>query len=126
MSENRHRVGYWDDYYAKHKELYKARAKAWRAANPRLHAHNALVSKYGMSMDEYEALLAKQKGVCAICSNPETRARKGKVYRLHIDHDHQTGRIRALLCHHCNAGLGHFRDDVETMAKALAYLRKKK
>lgn len=70
-------------------------------------------------------MLEAQNGVCAICGKPESRRSKktGHIYALHVDHDHKTGDIRGLLCHHCNAGLGHFADNVEAMEKAIAYLK---
>jgi len=113
---------YWALYYEKHKETYKARSKTWRALNKRQHAHNALMSKYGIAIGEYESLLAAQNGLCAICKKPETRQRNGTVYRLHVDHDHNTGAVRSLLCHHCNAGLGHFMEDPAIMRVALLYI----
>jgi hypothetical protein len=58
---------------------------------------------YGMTMAEYEALLAKQAHRCAVCRRPETKLRRnGQPYRLGVDHDHVTKTPRALLCHRCN------------------------
>jgi hypothetical protein len=79
----------------------------------------SLRAKYGMSMDDYAALIAKQKGVCAICGQPPNG--KGA---LHVDHDHATGAIRGLLCLTCNAGLGSFRDDPALLGRAVRYLRR--
>ena len=79
---------------------------------------------YGLTIAEYDALLAAQGGVCAICGKPETKRyeRTGGGYRLAVDHDHETGKVRALLCHACNAGIGHFNNDPELMAVAIHYL----
>ncbi len=82
-------------------------------------------SKYGISLREYEKMYKKQKGLCAICGEEETRKnRHTSVCRLHIDHDHITKKIRGLLCHKCNNGLGNFRDNPEFLLIAIQYLRR--
>lgn len=74
---------------------------------------------YGISRDEYVSLLAAQGGACAICRSPDFRGRTPCV-----DHDHETGAVRGILCDRCNTGLGYF-DDVEAgIAQALDYLRR--
>lgn len=84
--------------------------------------HN-LVKHYGLTPAEYDAMLAEQGGVCAICRQPETqRGPNGEVRPLSVDHDHATGEICGLCCSRCNTGLGWFRDDPALMAEALAYL----
>lgn len=71
---------------------------------------------YGISLDEYTALLEQQNGMCAICETPESdRA-------LAVDHSHETGEVRGLLCKSCNRALGMFRDDPSLLKKALLYL----
>lgn len=72
---------------------------------------------FGISVEDYEQMLNNQGGVCYICKSPP----KGK--RLAVDHDHTTGKIRSLLCQHCNTGLGHFRDSEELLTKAINYLK---
>lgn len=88
-----------------------------------------LKRKFGLSETGYAALETKQKGLCAICKQPETAlhlrspdSRKHTLQRLSVDHDHTTGRIRGLLCKRCNAGLGHFADDPSCLQAAVAYL----
>lgn len=81
--------------------------------------------QYGMTLREYEALHATQKGLCAICGEPETRQHnKGRTYQLSVDHSHTTGIVRSLLCSACNAGLGYFRDDPRRLQAAIKYLKK--
>lgn len=65
-------------------------------------------------------LREKQRGRCAICDIPEEEAPKK---RLHLDHDHKTGVIRALLCGNCNVGIGHFRESIELLQAAIDYLQ---
>lgn len=71
---------------------------------------------YGLGPGEYDALLAAQGGACAIC-------RGKRSYRLNVDHDHKTGRIRGLLCRMCNGRLlTAAKDDPETLIRAANYL----
>lgn len=75
--------------------------------------------KYGFGEVVYQELVEEQEGRCAICEEVPT---KGRGKKLHIDHDHVTGKIRGLLCGPCNTALGGFRDDVEIVRKAADYL----
>ena len=83
----------------------------------RLHGssrHYHLMRRYGIWADEVAAMVTAQGGVCAVCRE----AAPG-----HVDHDHLTGRVRGVLCFNCNGGLGQFRDRIEVLEKAAAYLR---
>lgn len=83
------------------------------------------VLSYGIPVAEYDAMTKAQNGVCAICSQPETvRHRSGKLRTLSLDHDHNTGALRELLCGKCNKALGGFGDSQEVLGRALAYLKK--
>lgn len=84
----------------------------------------ALKSKFGITPEKYVEMLLAQNGVCAVCSKPETSIHNGKVRPLSVDHDHETGAVRDLLCGKCNSGLGYFNDDLTLMAKAIGYLRR--
>ncbi len=78
---------------------------------------------YGITLNEYAAMLADQQGVCAICHKEETqRHSSGKVRDLSVDHDHTTGAVRGLLCNRCNTGIGFLQDDVDISTRAVAYL----
>jgi hypothetical protein len=69
---------------------------------------------YGLTFDEFSEMLKQQDGRCAICGDqPE---------KLDVDHDHDTGKVRALLCPPCNRGLGQFRDRIGVVLAAVAYL----
>ena len=79
---------------------------------------------YGLTLEDYAKKLSAQKGVCAICEQPETRIFRGKIGLLNVDHDHSTGQIRDLLCNACNVSLGGFRDSPELLERAASYLRR--
>ena len=74
-------------------------------------------SKFGLDLDEYQSLIDKQDNRCAICHQEFQSSPKP-----HIDHDHITGKIRGVLCHSCNTGIGKLRDSVEILASAIVYL----
>ena len=76
--------------------------------------------KYGITLEEYNMLLGKQKNVCAICSEVCSSKR-----RLAVDHNHETGAVRGLLCSNCNRGLGLFKDKIDRLNKAIEYLGNK-
>jgi len=71
-----------------------------------------------LSPEDYDRMYDEQDG-CAVCGRPDA---DDSGARLVVDHDHETGRVRALLCRHCNAGLGHFADDPDRLRAAAAYL----
>lgn len=94
-----------------------------REYNAQPHRKRALRDGYyrrtfGISADEFDKLLGKQGGGCAICGK-----RPERMESLHLDHDHVTGRVRGILCIGCNQGLGQFYDDPELLQRAVAYLR---
>lgn len=83
----------------------------------------SLKSKFNITRKEYKRMLEAQKGVCFICGNKEVWKVNGKVKNLAVDHDHESGKIRGLLCQRCNQGLGHFQDDTDRMQSAINYLK---
>lgn len=91
------------------REFYKANEESVRGY--------WLKRNYGISLGQYNELFSKQGGVCAICG---LQNKNGK--RLHVDHDHKTKLVRGLLCSPCNLGIGIFRDSIEILDKAKAYL----
>jgi hypothetical protein len=75
--------------------------------------HYHLKRRYGIGADEFDDLVRQQGGVCLICGRPDPE---------HVDHDHETGIVRGILCFNCNGGLGQFRDSVDALRAAAAYL----
>lgn len=87
----------------------------------RVERKRALKRRYGLTLRQYEEMLWDQNGLCAICGR---RQEGGHSEQLFVDHDHQTGKIRALLCGPCNTGIGHFGENTERLLAAVDYLRK--
>jgi hypothetical protein len=77
---------------------------------------------YGISYSEYLTMLEAQGGCCAICGTNDTGKRKAFA----VDHCHETGKIRGLLCSNCNTGIGNLRDDIGLLERAIEYLRNTK
>ena len=97
--------------------------KAYHAKhNERLVRENAnrhLKRVYGITIEEYESMLDDRDGKCDICGRTDSRHRSGK---MQVDHCHESGEIRGILCFPCNSSLGGFGDDIETLRKALKYM----
>jgi hypothetical protein len=79
-----------------------------------------LLTRYGIEENDYDALLARQGGRCAICDATEPGGQR-RVFS--VDHDHMTGLVRGLLCGNCNFALGHFKDRPDLLERAVEYLR---
>jgi hypothetical protein len=99
---------------AKRDPAYRAKLRRAERTNNR---RSFLRTQYGISLEDYDAMLAQQGGVCAIC-------RKRSAKRLCVDHCHVTRTVRGLLCKKCNFGLGHFSDDPDLVDAAAVYLRR--
>jgi hypothetical protein len=116
---------YARNYYKKNKKKWNKYSKEWADKNKtqrqRIDRDKMLRSKYGISVEQYETMLKEQGGVCAICGGVNKDKR-----RLSVDHCHETGRVRGLLCRICNSNLGRWGDNEEGILKVLAYLRKTK
>ena len=107
-------------YYEKNREHILEKNAEWKAKArengwSRSDNNHYLGYKYGITLDEYEEMLAGQNGVCASCGTPPS----GR--KLSVDHDHETGVIRGLLCQPCNTALGLLKESPDRIASLLAY-----
>lgn len=111
---------YRKQYYTTNRETIRAKEKvrrqADRLAHPERYQAYARNFFYGLSQEQFAAMVTAQGGACALCRRVPSK--------LVVDHDHTTDRVRALLCTKCNVGLGHFNDDVGLLGDAIAYLRR--
>jgi hypothetical protein len=107
--------------------VYATRVKRLKESGEwaRKNASRVLKHEYGITLVEYEMLLAKQNGVCAICQQPEKTLDKknNSLRRLAVDHCHTTSKIRGLLCFYCNTGIGKFGDNPQLIERAAEYVR---
>jgi hypothetical protein len=115
------------EYYRKNKERINAYARAWKKKNPekakaagRRSERKRKLKRYGLTPETYEQMFQEQNNKCAICLGDNSSSKRD----WHIDHCHETGVVRGILCHHCNIGLGQFRDNVEHLKNAIAYLER--
>lgn len=113
-------------YYYQHKEEWTARKNAWCVKNrDKVRSYNKktlLKIRYGLTLDEYSRMLASQNGKCAICYRENNHLNR----KFAVDHDHATGKIRGLLCFHCNLGIGNLQDSTIVLQSAIQYLEKSK
>lgn len=121
-SRFRKRNGRPSNVVSKCKDCSSKYEKERRSAKPDMYKNITLKKTYGITLEEYNAILLKQHGVCAICGKPEIATRGGKLLALSVDHDHATNQIRGLLCESCNIGLGNFKEDVPTLLSAIKYV----
>lgn len=109
------RSKYQKDYYKNNKETLNKKRKEYYESNKETisakQSDYKTKKNYGISKEEYNLLM--EEGKCAICGSTE---------KLRLDHDHNTGKIRGVLCHWCNVGLGHFKDNLDLLIKAREYL----
>lgn len=112
------------------KERIDKKSSEWKAANPekvkKYQRASNLRKNFGVEISEYDSMFLSQNGKCAICGKNEEfiHHRTGKPAMLAVDHCHKTGKVRGLLCKLCNTALGHFKDDISVLLKAINYLEK--
>ena len=108
IAENRKQ--YYKEYIKTHKEQYK---KTQRKSH--------LGRTFGITPEDYDQMVKDQNNLCAVCGKPETMMRNGKPIALSVDHNHETGEIRGLLCFLCNSRLAYL-EDMDFVLKARLYL----
>lgn len=110
-----------DRWVLVNKDHLAEKKRKWRVENAekvRVYQRKCKLRAYSLTPREYEELLVAQGGGCAICGDQPDG-------NLSVDHDHETGEVRGLLCRPCNLGLGCMRDDLDVMSSAAMYLRQR-
>lgn len=97
-------------------------SKEWRDNNPRKIFGYRLKNKFGITLSQYESIFDTQKRCCGICESQTPNSK----HDWNVDHCHKTGKVRGILCHACNNGIGRFNDNIDVIKKAIKYLRKYK
>lgn len=105
------------------KEFHARKWQSRREKHPEYERRRHLIRNFGLTPDQYEKMLSDQQGVCAICKQPETgKHQKGSTKSLAVDHDHESGLVRDLLCWRCNGTIGRVEESVEILRAMIAYL----
>jgi hypothetical protein len=139
IAHKKERAIYARKYYLEHKEQARTYRARWRAAHKEYisaagkiyrknrseemlqrYKANGMKSRYGITPDDYDKMLLRQDGRCAICGKDVCELSK----KLYIDHDHVTGKVRGLLCSGCNVVLGSAHEDRDVFLGAIEYLEK--
>lgn len=107
------------EYHQRHPQRHRDYNREWDRANPGRKADSQLKGKYGIEPGTYDRMLTEQGGKCVIC---KATSPGKKEIRFHVDHCHDTGKVRALLCSSCNTGIGQFKHDRKLLIEAIAYL----
>ncbi len=118
---------YAAESYRNNKEHKRAVKRAWQAKQGRDWRRNQhYKNTFGITLDEYNEILASQGGKCAVpgCERTTSHSSRKNSEALQVDHDHKTGKIRGLLCVPCNLAIGHLRDNPELIRAAAEYLEK--
>lgn len=116
--DNEYRVQHKKEMAAYYQNSKEERRKYYKD-NIKQQKNSQLLRHYGITLEQYNQMFEAQNGVCAICGQPEILFNKS----LAVDHDHKTGKIRALLCGNCNHALGKFKDSQEILQSAINYLK---
>jgi hypothetical protein len=107
----------------KHREMCKKTVAKKPEHYSSRHRKYCLMQNYNITEEQYTDMLKAQNGCCAICGTDKPTG-KWKVFA--VDHDHETGQVRELLCNECNRGIGLLKDSPELLIKAADYLLKHK
>lgn len=110
--------------YQANRDQVQAINKAWQDKNPDGQRSARYKVRFGITAADYDAKLASQGGVCAICGRPETKRNQSGLMSLAVDHNHTTGQVRGLLCYRCNTTLGGLDEDTAIMRAMIDYLHR--
>ena len=118
------REGRKKNYHKNRDKILKARSDKNKTNPEKLMATN-LRKMYGITISDYDNMLKAQNNLCAICSLPETsiHPRTKEIKKLSVDHNHNSGKVRGLLCTRCNCMIGYARESEILLNKAIEYLR---
>jgi hypothetical protein len=114
MAQTPQRRKYQKEWRARNRDRLIVSQTRYRRAHPERIRAAKLKAAYGLTVEAWDQLYARQRGCCALC---------GKERKLHVDHCHDTNTIRGLLCSGCNTALGTLGDTLESMGRVMAYLR---
>ena len=106
-------------YHSKNKDKYKLAKQKWYLANITSEQNRHFRRRYGIDANEYNTMLARQNNACAICKRPSTDF----TQRMHVEHCHKSGKVRAICCVNCNRLIGACLDNITILSSAIDYLK---
>lgn len=114
-----HVAEYTREYHSRpeYKEKHRERNRQRYQRDPDVFRRTRLIREFGITLEQYQLMFAEQDGKCAICRKPCKSGRQ-----LAVDHCHDTGKVRGLLCMNCNRAIGWLEDDVDRLMAAAAYI----
>lgn len=112
----KYRERHRETYLVSHREQERARRATPKAKRSKKNA--ALMKAYGITVEQFEAMAEAQAGLCGICAK-----KLDMGFNTHVDHCHETGAVRGILCNGCNVALGLFQDSADMLARAVSYLK---
>lgn len=113
VEKNADKNAYMRSYYRNNRDKVLARVRRYQ----KVHGERKKLQKYGLTPEDFERMWEQQKGTCPICEHPLKRDKS-----THVDHCHETGKVRGLLCVECNHLLGRAHDSQERLSNAIQYL----
>lgn len=108
-------------YYRDHHAKYREQEKTYRASHVDHYRDWRYQTRFGISLEDYKNMWIEQQGKCKICGGYKPIDEK-TIKKLCVDHDYETGKVRGLICFNCNAAIGHFKEDINLLKKAIAYI----
>lgn len=105
-------------HYRENTEIHRAATEDWKKRNPDKYKNAVLKSVHGLTLEQFNERLEKQGNRCLIC-----RREFSKTLRPYIDHSHESGKTRGILCQQCNTLLGFAKDKIEILLAAIEYLK---
>lgn len=115
------------EYNRRWRKEHSGYTRRWREEHREEISDYSRRQRYSLKAGEYEVILAQQEGVCTVCHQPETRRCAGGVMSLAVDHDHETGQVRGLLCNRCNTVVVKAIEDYPDLCRrAAVYLEQHK
>jgi len=114
------------DNYQKNREKYKQWRKEYRESEhgKKVRRNDSYRREYGITLEDYNRMFSEQQGCCAICGKKEIHKNQRKIKRLGVDHNHQTGEVRGLLCQRCNILVSYVENYSDLVQKAKDYLER--
>lgn len=109
-------------YHREWSRKNRDRVREYVANSTEVRFANTLRLRYHLTVEQFDKMVQEQQRLCAVCRGEHV----GRGHRLYVDHDHETGKVRGLLCCRCNFLIGHAKDSIEILRAAISYLERQR